>query len=262
MPSRRTATPPPTLPSISPERAHSELKKQLEVIRSLKGVDYREGANGEDELRDFALRLLEMAFGKPSTAVDSFIRARSAGNYRMLFPGEPTPHSENQSNYMERLNAMQTSIKAALAQLELQMPEKEIKGHYDVGEEYEFYRDVKEVLALAKTEVFIIDPYLNDDIFNVYADGIDRSIKIRILTNKIPSSTTAIAAKYASGKNLMLRTSSEIHDRLILIDDRAWLIGQSIKDAAKSKPTYIVEQSAEHIKPTYEGIWARATVLQ
>jgi hypothetical protein len=148
-----------------------------------------------------------------------------------------------------------------VAQLELDIPEREIKGHYDVGEEYEFYRDVKEILTLAKTEVFIIDPYLSDEIFNLYANRISRSITLRILSDRVPASTAAIAAKYASGGNLSLRTTSLIHDRLILIDDRAWAIGQSIKDAAKKKPTYIVEHSAQHIRPTYEDIWASATVM-
>jgi hypothetical protein len=259
MPTRKT--PPPTAPSIAPEKGYAELKKQLDIIQSLKGLDYREAETAENHLRDYAERVLEMTFGKPSTALDSFRRARTAGSYRFLMPDEPTPHGENQNNFIERLNAMESSLGAALSELELKMPEKEIKGHYDAGEEYEFYRDVKQILALAKTEVFIIDPYLSDDIFNLYADGINRSINLRILSNNIPASTASVATKYAAGGNLSLRTTAAIHDRLILIDERAWLIGQSIKDAAKKKPTYIVEQSAEHIRPAYEAIWASATVV-
>lgn len=138
---------------------------------------------------------------------------------------------------------------------------KEIKGYYDVGEEYEFYCDVKEILALAKTEVFVIDPYLSNEIFKLYANGISRSVILRILSERVPASTAAIAAKYASEGDLALCTTSLIHDRLILIDGRAWVIGQSIKDAAKKKPTDIVEQSTQHIRPAYEHIWADAAVL-
>ena len=260
MPTRKTS-PRPTAPTLAPEKGYSELKKQLDLIQSLKGKDYREAESTEHQMRDFVERLLEMTFGKPSTALDSFRRARTAGSYRFLMPDEPTPHGQNQNNFMERLTAMESSLRAALSELELRMPEKEIKGHYDAGEEYEFYRDVKRILALAKTEVFIIDPYLNDDIFNLYADGINRSIRLRILSNNIPASTATVAAKYAAGGNLSLRTTAAIHDRLILIDDRAWLIGQSIKDAARKKPTYIVEQGAEHIRPAYEAIWASATTV-
>ncbi|HUN86360.1 MAG TPA: hypothetical protein VMU48_18420 [Terracidiphilus sp.] len=68
-----------------------------------------------------------------------------------------------------------------------------------------------------------------------------------------------VAQKYASGGNLELRTSNQIHDRLILIDDRVWFIGQSIKDAAKKKPTYIVEQDAANTRSVYENIWNSAT---
>jgi hypothetical protein len=41
-----------------------------------------------------------------------------------------------------------------------------------------------------------------------------------------------------------------------------WVIGQSIKDAARKKPTYIVEHAgAATMKGIYEGIWASAAVV-
>jgi hypothetical protein len=105
----------------------------------------------------------------------------------------------------------------------------------------------------------VIDPYLSDEIFSLYADGIKRTIKLMILAKNIPATTLAVAVKYAAGGNLWLRSTNAIHDRLILIDNRVWLIGQSIKDAAKKKPTYIVEQDATNVRPAYEAIWSSAT---
>jgi hypothetical protein len=160
-----------------------------------------------------------------------------------------------------RIAALESFIRASLSDLELRMPEQELQGHYDAGEEYEFYRDIKAILALATTEVLIIDPYLNDEMFSHYAEGINRSIKLRILTNNVPATTKTVAAKYAAGGNLSLRTTGAIHDRAIFIDNRVWYVGQSIKDAAKKKPTYIVEQDATNSRPTYEGIWNAATIV-
>lgn len=159
------------------------------------------------------------------------------------------------------MKAFEAFIKSALSELELIMPEKELQGQYGAGQEYEFYRDVKAILALATTEVMIVDPYLSTEIFDVYADGINRSVSLKVLTNNLASNVLAVAQKYATGGNLNLRTTTAIHDRLILIEDRAWFIGQSIKDAAKKKPTYIVEQSAANVRPTYEAIWTGANVV-
>jgi hypothetical protein len=68
-----------------------------------------------------------------------------------------------------------------------------------------------------------------------------------------------VAKKYASGGNLELRTTNEIHDRAVFVDDRVWIAGQSFKDAAKKKPTYIVEHDAKLMDAAYQPIWKAAT---
>jgi hypothetical protein len=70
-----------------------------------------------------------------------------------------------------------------------------------------------------------------------------------------------LALKYAAGGNLHFRSSNAIHDRVIFADDRVWLTGQSIKDAAKKKPTYIVEHDEKLQRAIYEPIWTAATVI-
>jgi hypothetical protein len=49
---------------------------------------------------------------------------------------------------------------------------------------------------------------------------------------------------------------------VIFVDQRAWVCGQSLKDAAKKKPTYVVEiEDAGLMRPAYENIWNSATVI-
>ena len=62
-----------------------------------------------------------------------------------------------------------------------------------------------------------------------------------------------------------VKTSGEIHDRVLFIDDLScWVMGQSIKDAAKAKPTYLLPLPADisTLKLShYELIWNNASVL-
>jgi hypothetical protein len=52
-----------------------------------------------------------------------------------------------------------------------------------------------------------------------------------------------------------------VHDRHVFVDGRGWMIGQSIKDAAKKKPTYMVEIGVAMLpafQKIYEDVWTSA----
>jgi len=61
------------------------------------------------------------------------------------------------------------------------------------------------------------------------------------------------------------RKSDSIHDRVLFLDDiSCWVLGQSIKDAAGTKPTYLAPLDAEMTrlkKVDYEKIWTTATPI-
>lgn len=256
----RRSQPTVIAPTLAPERAYIAVKKQLESLNSLRGKTYIEAEHAELEWMQLTENVIERSFGNPSTNLNHFFRARSAGEHFVVPYGAGIPHGANQHNFEERIKAFEAFMKGVLSELDLIMPEKEIQGQYDIGDEYRFYRDIKAILSLATSEVMIVDPYLSIEIFDIYIDGIDRALLLRVLTNNLPGNVIAVAKKYATGGKIQLRTSANIHDRLLLIDQRVWFIGQSIKDAAKKKPTYIVEQDGTLVRQIYEGIWNAAAV--
>jgi len=153
-------------------------------------------------------------------------------------------------------------LKSSLAELELMMPEPELAGAYEPGDEYQFYRDLKTIVGFATSDLFIIDNYLDSQLFDVYMENVDSSVSVRVLTHQVSDSLRIVAEKYAKQANFEMRSSNDVHDRVVFSDDRCWVIGQSIKDAARKKPTYIVEHSgAATMKQIYELIWASATVI-
>ncbi len=179
----------------------------------------------------------------------------------MRLYGEPVPHERYQRNFEARQQACEATLKSCVAELELDLPDTGIKGLYEPGEQYEFYRDVTTCLKLALTEIFIIDPYLNEEIFDVYAGAITRAVRFRLLSANISASVQGLAEKYAAGGNLQFRHSASIHDRVLFADDRVWVSGQSLKDAARKKPTYIVELDGPSMRKIYEPIWNSASTL-
>ena len=248
-------------PTIPPETAYTALKGQLDSLQQLKGQRFEQADFEEREWTQFTRSIFEDAFGNPSSTLGSFNMAKSAGDYALTPFGGGYDYGLDQRNFETRIQSMESCLKGALKQLELRMPKSEVKGAYAPGQEYEVYKDIREILSQAKASIFIIDPYLDRGIFDLYVEGIGRSIQVRVLTNNLPSDAHTVAIKYAAGGNLQLRTTKAIHDRAIFADDRVWLLGQSIKDAAKQKPTYLIEHDGPLMLPLYEDIWNKATVL-
>jgi hypothetical protein len=151
-------------------------------------------------------------------------------------------------------------VRTSIPEVESILPPPEIAGSYDIGDEYSFYRDLKTIVGFGTKELFIVDSYLDTLLFDIYMENVDRAITVRVLTDKVVEPLKAVAEKFSRRNAFELRSGKDGHDRVVFVDDRCWVIGQSIKDAAKKKPTYIVEHSsAASMKSIYESIWAIAT---
>jgi len=252
-------------PDLSPEKAFAHLSQQMEKLQSFRNKNYEDARAEEEEWFQLTHKLIQRAFGSGSPNAQNFGRARSAGEHRMVLDWggyAGIDHAQNQRNFVARTTAYENALKSSLAELKLDLPEPEIKGVYEPGQEYEFYKGMKTILGVATQELFVIDPYLSREIFETYADSIPRTVKFRLLGTNIPSDVAMLAKKYVTGGNFQLRGSTAIHDRVIFADNRVWVIGQSLKDAAKKRPTYIVEFDEGLMRPVYEPIWTAAhTVL-
>lgn len=258
---QRRTQPPVTQPDLSPERARAVLSTQLEKLQELKGRSYHAVKAAEDEWFQLTEKLVIRSFGSGSTNYRNFGRARSAGLSSIALYGGGIPGPRIQSNYEARLTAYEAALRSCLAELQLDLPDTGIRGVYSPGQEYEFYTDVKYILGTAQKEVFIIDPYVDPELFDVYADALPRTISFRLMSAKIPPNVLALAKKYVSGGNFQFKSSANIHDRVIFVDKRVWPAGQSLKDAAKKKPTYIVEHDESLMRGVYENIWLEATTV-
>jgi hypothetical protein len=246
-------------PDFSPEKAHSVLSAQLEKLMLLKGRRYQESQAEEKTWYELTEKMIARSFGSDSQNKKNFQWCWMAVKQQAPMYRESREPSREQGNFEARLQRYEGVLRNCLEELALDMPAVGIKGVYEPGEEYEFYRDVKVCLSLASKEIFVIDPYLNAEIFDVYATAIPRTVLFRLLSANVASDVNTLARKYATGGNFTLRTSSSIHDRVIFADNRVWVCGQSLKDAAKKKPTYIVEHDERLMRSVYENIWSAAT---
>jgi len=169
-----------------------------------------------------------------------------------------------QSNFESRIREFDALLRSLIDVLRMLLPEEEIKGVYEPGDQYAFYRDLSSLVATVTTEIFIVDAYLDDDVFNLYVAKVPASAMVRILSNRIGANVETVARMYAKNRPLELRSSADVHDRAVFLDQRGWVIGQSIKDAARKKPTYMIELEEPLLnaaRDIYNTIWAAAAVV-
>jgi hypothetical protein len=157
-------------------------------------------------------------------------------------------------------------IHRAIADLELETPKLGDQA-FASGAVYDFFKALSAALRSAMNSVFIIDPYLDDQIFDIYLTNIPAGLSVRLLAQRYGNLLKPAVQKFSTqhGNSVEVRVSPEFHDRIVFVDDLScWVMGQSIKDAAKAKPTYLVPLSADIARlklSHYEAIWNTATVL-
>lgn len=260
----KRAQPQETPPDLPPQKAYAALKEQMARLQALKGQRHDAAENDEAQFYQFTQKILIRAFGSTSQNFKYFLRANSAGTSQMVASIDGHYYdtsAQDQQNFEARIAAYETVLRSSLDELKMDLSDDEVKGVYEPGQEYEFYADVKRLVALARRELFVIDPYLSTEIFDVYANGIPRTVQFRLLGARVPPAVVALGQKYASGGNFQFRRSDSLHDRMIFADSRVWVCGQSLKDAAVKKPTYVVEMDEPSLLQIYEDIWNKSQSL-
>ncbi|HZQ19978.1 MAG TPA: hypothetical protein VFA90_14775 [Terriglobales bacterium] len=255
----RRATPPSKPADWPHEKTLAVLKRQLASLDTMRGKNYQEAENEEDEWQNLTLNVLTHGFGEDSNNVRGFYSARSSGEYYMSPYGMAPGHI--QSNFIKRIDAFTSLLKSSIAELQLMLPEQEITGAYGAGDDYAFYRDLKIIIGFAQRELFVIDNYLDSQLFDVYMENLSSSVRVRVLTRGVVPSLKAVADKFAKRGDFELGASNGVHDRVVFPDDRCFVIGSSIKDAAVKRPTYIVEHSATGMRDIYEKEWQNAALI-
>ena len=114
---------------------------------------------------------------------------------------------------------------------------------------------------MIENSIFIVDPWLDHTVFDHYLTSRKPNVSVRLLLNKNANKVKPVADKYIEqfGPVLEVRRSTTIHDRVIFIDSFVcWVVGQSLKDAAKAKPTYLVQLAPDVVADklqVYDNIW-------
>ncbi len=125
-----------------------------------------------------------------------------------------------------KIAALRAAFAEAAAPAEIAVPQ---------GSPFSAKSQIRELLATASTDVFVVDPYVGVGTLDCL-----RSVgqRIRLLTGGLPTSVdtgfdAALRDFQKEGFQIEVRRADMLHDRHLVFNDRCWLVGSSLKDAGK-----------------------------
>jgi len=174
--------------------------------------------------------------------------------------------------FSQNAATIQITLYRAIGDLKLRLQTRQ-GGAFGPNAVYDYFRALKDTVSIATSDVFVADPYLNDEIFD-YLSVAAVGATIRLMTaqrtqqqQQLVGSLQVARGKFQQqyGRPVEVRTSSAFHDRVIFINRQTcYLSGASIKDAAKRAPTYLAPLSTDLFQDKladYEAIWQAGTVI-
>jgi phage regulator Rha-like protein len=111
--------------------------------------------------------------------------------------------------------------------------QKPSEGIFFDGQIYDAYAFVNDLLKSAKSEVLLIDNYIDDTVFTLFSKY--QNLHIKIYTQSISKQLNLDFQKYNSQyKNIELKEFKKAHDRFLIIDKKEiYHVGASLKDLGK-----------------------------
>ena len=181
---------------------------------------------------------------------------------------------DNLQSALRYTNAQQITaiIFRTLAIAERNSPSTLMGSFIPAGNAFDAFSSIGNILATAKTEILIVDPYMDEKVLTVFAITAPENVLIRLLADEREHKPSLVAAmdswlKQYSTRPLQVRLASTriLHDRLISIDQQqVWTLTQSLNNFATRSPATIAKLDTEtaNLKiHAFEDIWKLASPI-
>ena len=134
-----------------------------------------------------------------------------------------------------KLNEHECQLKEQSKKIEFfiqsSLPPKQ--GIFFDGQIYDAYSFVAELVRSAKRRIVLIDNYIDDTVLTLLskrAEGVEAVVYTGKISKQLQLDIDKHNAQYSP---VEVRTFSKAHDRFLIIDEKVYLIGASIKDLGK-----------------------------
>lgn len=139
---------------------------------------------------------------------------------------------------IEHIDSLGQEIPASLTKLII----------FSKGSTHSFDKFLRKVFKKAKKNVDIADTYVAGNIFDNLLDETPKTVSIKFLYGNDNGGFVSKSERFAKEYTFQLKESKQFHDRFVIVDDRGYIVGPSLKDAADKKPAILIVLSTEDSK--------------
>lgn len=131
------------------------------------------------------------------------------------------------------------------------------------GEVFDYFDEVRKVVQQARSTLFFVDPYLNEDFVSRYMPFVAKDVKVRLLGREnirtLRPAAEMVSAQHGIG--VEVRSGSGFHDRFVFVDNsECYQSGASFHQGGRTTPTTLtpIVDAATALLQVYEGVWANS----
>lgn len=132
----------------------------------------------------------------------------------------------------------------------------------DHGMHFQYFEAVRGIVETATSEVFFVDPFLNENVLAKFCVYIKSGVRIRLLESRYMITLLPAATELNKQRGeVELRASEDVHDRYVFIDKvRCHYSGASFKDGPTNAPSIVNEviDGVGELLSIYEKKWGAA----
>jgi hypothetical protein len=125
-----------------------------------------------------------------------------------------------------------------------------------------FDKYLRRILTDAKTQISIADSWVDETVFDNVLDTSPKSIPIKLIYAQARGSFDQRAKRFSiEYQKFITRRHKPLHDRFIVADDRGYVLGPSIKDAASNSPALVVElgpRETRLLQSFFDELWRKS----
>ena len=244
----------------------AKLEQHLDVLKNLEERSVKGILPAEECSRTAGQIIIDIENELPPESATLHMHRRFIRN-TMWWSTPKSGYAEE--GHIKNLRAIQEHIGGLLTELQpsfLGHKLNEEQYYFSQGQTFEAQKKIFELMKRASKSLAIIDPYLDDTIFD-YVDSLSGQVELQLLTStKKPIFPKLLMAFQKKRPSAEARECSDCHDRFIIIDNvEIWQLGSSINHLGESatmiNKVEVASDQYNQLMADFQDWWQKGSVI-